>query len=482
MTDPTGPKARGRAQAPYGDAEWSGQASLLPVNDPADWAWPTDPAPRGRRDDYRYDAGAEAGYYESGHGPSLDSGPGHGAGHAAGYDPWYTGDSRNGAAGHPGDPELGPGGRSGAAMMGGPVAGSGNRDPRRRPVRPAQRGSGDDGSEYQGSGYQGSGYLGSGYEGSGYQGSGYQGSGYLGSGYEGSGDQGAGYDDPGHGGSGYAGTGYGDLGRPGGGRAFVPDDHVVSGAPHLDEPVEPPTPDRRRGRGAVRTRQPRSPLRAAFGAVAEVVVVVAMALSLALIIKTFLVQAFFIPSGSMENTLIIGDRVLVSKLTPGAFDLHRGDVIVFKDPGGWLEVPVPVDEGPLRNGVRSALTFVGLLPQDSGEHLIKRVIGVAGDKVACCDAQHRITVNGVGIDEPYLYPGNSPSEQPFSVTVTPGHLWVMGDHRSVSADSRQQGHGLVPIDSVVGKAFVIVWPLGRATTLSVPDSVFARLPDPPATT
>ncbi|HVN11774.1 MAG TPA: signal peptidase I [Kineosporiaceae bacterium] len=230
---------------------------------------------------------------------------------------------------------------------------------------------------------------------------------------------------------------------------------------------------------------PKSPLRAALGAVGEVVVVLGMALLLSLLIKTFLVQAFFIPSTSMENTLLVGDRVLVSKLTPGIFSLHRGDVVVFKDPGGWLtaEESAPAqDQGGVGGTVRNALSFVGLLPQDAGEHLIKRVIGVGGDHVQCCDAQGRVLVNGIAIDEtPYLIPGAAPSDKAFTVTVPYGYLWVMGDNRPVSADSRLHralNNGMVPLHDVVGKAFVIVWPFDRAGGLGAPATVFQHVPQP----
>jgi signal peptidase I len=223
---------------------------------------------------------------------------------------------------------------------------------------------------------------------------------------------------------------------------------------------------------------PRTALQSAVSAITEVVVVVAMALAISLVVKTFLVQAFYIPSGSMENTLLEDDRVVVSKLTPGPFTLHRGDIVVFKDPDGWLPPPVEPEEGAVRHAVRATLTFVGLLPHDSGEHLIKRVIGLPGDTVACCDAAGRVTVNGVPIDETYLFPGNAPSARTFSRTVPDGDLWVMGDHREISEDSRV--HGFVPEKSVVGKAFVLVWPLSRATGLGRPDSVFAGVPDPAA--
>jgi signal peptidase I len=223
-----------------------------------------------------------------------------------------------------------------------------------------------------------------------------------------------------------------------------------------------------------------SPAGTILSLVRETVTVVVIALGLSLLIKTFLVQAFFIPSESMENTLLIGDRVLVSKLTPGPFDLDRGDVIVFKDPGGWLTVPPKPKDGAIRDGFRDVMTFVGLLPADSGDHLIKRVIGLPGDKVACCDSKGRVTVNGKAVDEPYLFPGDQPSEQDFSVTVPAGRLWVMGDHRHVSQDSRfhpEVADGTVAIDDVVGRAWVVVWPFDRAKLLGTPDS-FDQVPAP----
>jgi len=229
-------------------------------------------------------------------------------------------------------------------------------------------------------------------------------------------------------------------------------------------------PDDARSGGASR-----SPGAALFAAGREILLVLAIALGLSLLIKTFLVQAFFIPSVSMENTLLIGDRVLVSKLTPGPFELKHGDIVVFADSGKWLPPSDHQSEGAIRDGIRSGLMFVGLLPADSDEHLIKRVIGLPGDKVACCDAQGRVTVNGKAIDEPYLYPGDVPSSQPFSITVPAGRLWVMGDHRSDSADSRSHPDsfgGTIPLSDVVGKAFVKVWPLDRIGTL--PDPSYAK--------
>jgi signal peptidase I len=211
----------------------------------------------------------------------------------------------------------------------------------------------------------------------------------------------------------------------------------------------------------------------------EIVVVLAIALGLSLLIKTFLVQAFFIPSQSMEATLVPGDRVLVSKLTPGPFSLKHGDVVVFSDPGNWLEPVTAKDEGPVRDGIRDALTFVGLLPENSDQHLVKRLIGLPGDTVACCDAQGKVTVNGRAIEETYLYPGDDPAGDPsgdpksrtYSVKVPPGYIWVLGDHRSDSADSRYHrtvDNGMVPMSDVVGKAFVKIWPLSRFGTIPNP--------------
>jgi signal peptidase I len=223
----------------------------------------------------------------------------------------------------------------------------------------------------------------------------------------------------------------------------------------------------------------RGPVASMFGLVRELVLVLAVALVLSLLIKTFLVQAFFIPSQSMENTLLVGDRVLVSKLTPGPFDLKRGDIVVFSDPGNWLPPVANKNDGAIGDGIRSALTFVGLLPSNSNEHLIKRVIGLPGDKVACCDSNGKVTVNGVAINEPYIFPGDDPSDKKFSVTVPPDQLWVLGDHRSDSADSRYHpeiNDGMVPMSDVVGRAVIKVWPLNRFGLLRNPASTFSAVP------
>lgn len=216
------------------------------------------------------------------------------------------------------------------------------------------------------------------------------------------------------------------------------------------------------------------------GMAREVVIVVGTALVLSLFIKTFLAQAFFIPSESMEDTLLTGDRVLVSLLEPGPLDLERGDVVVFKDPGGWLTGVTPPQRGTVAQAAVEVLTFIGVLPQDAGEHLIKRVIGLPGDRVACCDAEDRLTVNGVPLEESYLADGAEPSELTFDVEVPPDRLWVMGDNRQFSRDSRWHqelpGNGTIAVDSLVGRAVVVFWPWDRRATLPSHSEVYADVP------
>lgn len=203
----------------------------------------------------------------------------------------------------------------------------------------------------------------------------------------------------------------------------------------------------------------------------ELPILIGVALVLALLIKTFLLQAFSIPSDSMQDTLQRGDRVLVDKLTPWfGSKPERGEVVVFHDPGDWLP-----DQPSQQNVVQKALSFIGLMPSASEKDLIKRVIGVGGDTVEC-KGTGPLKVNGKPLDEPYVYPGNtacSPDpEGQFKVTVPSGRLWVMGDHRQNSSDSRyhrnQPGGGMVPEKNVVGRAVVIAWPLNRWNTLPVP--------------
>ncbi|MFE0675136.1 signal peptidase I [Streptomyces sp. NPDC058867] len=234
--------------------------------------------------------------------------------------------------------------------------------------------------------------------------------------------------------------------------------------------------ERRKLQRKVKRRRRRS-------AIKEIPLLVGVAVLIALVLKTFLVQAFVIPSGSMEQTIQIGDRVLVDKLTPWfGSKPERGDVVVFKDPGGWLQDEQPTakkDDPVVIKQVKEGLTFIGLLPSDNEKDLIKRVVGVGGDRVKCCDAQGRVTVNGVPLEEDYLFPGNAPSQSEFDITVPQGRLWVMGDHRADSADSRahqDQNGGTVSEDEVVGRAMVIAWPLGRWGTLGEPKT-YAALAD-----
>jgi signal peptidase I len=219
---------------------------------------------------------------------------------------------------------------------------------------------------------------------------------------------------------------------------------------------------------APKTKKQRSLLR-------ELPFLIGIALVLALLIKTFLVQAFFIPSESMENTLLVGDRVLVNKLGMRlGGDIKRGQIVVFKDPGGWLG-QAPVQGGnAISRGLQEIFEFFGLMPSADQGDLIKRVIAVGGDQVKCCDEGGRIEVNGVALDEPYVYPGNAPGDAAFQVVVPKGRLWVMGDHRSVSRDSTKHmadpGGGAIPEDDVVGRAFVRLWPLDRVSRLPVPET------------
>ncbi len=202
----------------------------------------------------------------------------------------------------------------------------------------------------------------------------------------------------------------------------------------------------------------------------ELPVLIVIALVLALVIKTYAIQAFYIPSASMENTLDIGDRVLINKLVYDFRGIHRGDVVVFDGNGSWNFNP-PGNPNIFSRLFSDIEGIVGI-SHDSAIY-IKRVIGLPGDHVACCNASGRVTVNGVALSEQsYLYPGNHPSDQPFKITVPPGGLWVMGDHRAVSYDSRGHigypGGGTIPESAVLGRAFVIIWPPSRWGILNIP--------------
>ncbi|MFF1635686.1 signal peptidase I [Leifsonia sp. NPDC058248] len=211
----------------------------------------------------------------------------------------------------------------------------------------------------------------------------------------------------------------------------------------------------------------------------DILVIFVVALLVSFLIKTFVARSFYVPSGSMLNTLQINDRILVNELQPKVFPLERGDVVVFKDPGGWLPPATPTPTNPVAGAVGSLLDFVGLSASDSDQHLVKRLIGLPGDKVSCCNALGQMSVNGVPLKEPYvLLPAGveSVSEKEFSVTVPKGTIWVMGDNRYNSADSRYHmddpGNGFVPLDDVVGRAFVVSWPVSHWSWLDDYPEVF----------
>jgi signal peptidase I len=215
----------------------------------------------------------------------------------------------------------------------------------------------------------------------------------------------------------------------------------------------------------------------------DLVIIFLAALLVSFLVKTFLIRSFYIPSGSMEDTLQINDRVVVNELVGHAVPIQRGDVVVFKDPGGWLDaenLPNLEPKTDLGKAADWLLTQIGLGTSDSDDHLIKRVIGLPGDKVSCCNDLGQMSVNGVPIKEPYIKlptGQTAASGLSFSVTVPKGDLWVMGDNRYDSADSRYHRNlptkGFVPESDIVGRAFVITWPSSRWSWLSNYPSVFA---------
>ena len=218
----------------------------------------------------------------------------------------------------------------------------------------------------------------------------------------------------------------------------------------------------------------------------ELVVLVVLALTIALLVKTFVVQAFYIPSASMENTLLVGDKILVNKLTYDFRPIQPGDIVVFNGAGSWnAPAQRPTSNDPIVAlydvSLRPLLASIGgLFGTAPGQtDYIKRVIGVPGDHVSCCNAQGLVTVNGVALHEKsYLYPGNTPGEAPagysgrFNLIVPKGRLWVLGDHRADSLDSRghvvDPGNGTIPESQVIGRAFVIVWPSSQWRILQIP--------------
>jgi signal peptidase I len=208
----------------------------------------------------------------------------------------------------------------------------------------------------------------------------------------------------------------------------------------------------------------------------QLMIIVVSAIILMLLVKAFVVQVYRIPSSSMEDTLLTGDRVLVNKLVYHFRGIDRGDIVVFSGQGSWGTVTGAPDPAPPSNpvlrAVENVLADIGVYSTQT--YYIKRVIGLPGDHVACC-TNGKMTVNGVPLNETsYLFPGASPSDQPFSVIVPPGRLWVMGDNRAISDDSR--GHmltgfpqdGTVPENEVAGRAFLIIWPPSQFGDLPIP--------------
>jgi signal peptidase I len=199
----------------------------------------------------------------------------------------------------------------------------------------------------------------------------------------------------------------------------------------------------------------------------ELPILVIVALVVSLFIKSFLVQFFYIPSGSMENTLQIKDRVAVNKVPFISDNIKRGDVVVFRDPNNWLPEPYDSTTNQFVAKAKSALVTVGVLPNPAKQYLVKRVVGVGGDRVVCCTKDGKLTINGVEVTEPYIFAGNKPSEMNFDVTVPKGKLWVMGDHRGASADSRYHqediNKGFVPLSKVTGRVVGVIWPFKNIT-------------------
>src|ERR1700743_1447062 len=204
----------------------------------------------------------------------------------------------------------------------------------------------------------------------------------------------------------------------------------------------------------------------------DLAVIVVAALALTILLKSFVVQVFSIPSGSMENTLLPGDRILVSKVVYDFRPIARGDIVVFSGAGSW-DPPNPPPNGWVAGPRGDGTNLVGIA--GPGTDYVKRVIGVPGDHVVCCNSRGQVTVNGVPLSaSSYVFPGEAPSEVPFNITVPAGRLWVMGDNRGDSDDSRYReddpGSGTIPESAVVGRAFLVIWPLSRVSALPIPNT------------
>jgi signal peptidase I len=215
----------------------------------------------------------------------------------------------------------------------------------------------------------------------------------------------------------------------------------------------------------------------------DLLIIFVVALLISFLIKSFLIRSFYIPSGSMMNTLQVDDRIIVNQLEPDLIPIARGDVLVFKDPGGWLLPQPDVVQNPIVAGIDWFFSVVGLSAPDSNDHLIKRVIGLPGDHVVCCNALGQMSVNDIALDESdyvLLPAGESKvSAIDFDVTIPADSLWMMGDNRYNSKDSRFNGEtvgkGFVPVEDVVGRALVVSWPLARWAWLDDYPDVFREV-------
>lgn len=214
----------------------------------------------------------------------------------------------------------------------------------------------------------------------------------------------------------------------------------------------------------------------------DLLVIVATALVLSLLVKTFLIRSFFIPSGSMLETLQIQDRIIVNELVPDIIPLERGDVVVFRDPGNWLGTIIRPEQNFFEVTGEWFLSAFGFAAPDSTQHLVKRVIGVEGDHVVCCDVDGKLTINGKAITEPYLPKDVASSVLKFDVVVPKDAYWVMGDNRANSEDSRYHqdlpSKGFVEKQHVVGRAFVVSWPFANWQWLDNYPNVFKDVPKP----
>jgi signal peptidase I len=246
-----------------------------------------------------------------------------------------------------------------------------------------------------------------------------------------------------------------------------PKDTQAESVPQSDEPTaETPAAEQ----SATKSRPRRRKRKHSFWI--ELPVLIVAALILSLVIKTYVVQAFYIPSGSMQNTLAIGDRILINKVVYRFRGIARGDIVVFNGDGSWNPAGPPANSDPfvrLFDNIKGIADIGG----ENDDTYIKRVIGLPGDHVVCCNAKGQITVNGVALNETsYLFPGNAPSTIAFNIVVPKGRLWVMGDHRAISADSRYHmddpGDGTIPESQVLGRAFVVIWPASQWRILGIP--------------